>query len=54
MPDTEKFDEFRGRAKAARDIAKAIFDSNERKVVLQFLSDCEKLLMRSGSDFKLP
>jgi hypothetical protein len=54
MPDTEGSREFRRRAEAIRKIALCLFDLDERKAVLRFVDDSEKLLMRSGSDFKLP
>jgi len=54
MPDKEKFEEFRRRAAAVREIAQYIFDQEDRETILEFADDCEKLLMRNGFDFTLP
>jgi hypothetical protein len=53
MPVEKKIVDFHERAKEVRGIAKTLFDTTERETVLQFLDDCENLLVQSGSDFKL-
>jgi hypothetical protein len=43
MSGTEKIAECRMRAAAAREIARGIFDPNERRLILQLIDDFEKL-----------
>ena len=43
MWDAEELADFRRRATAAREIAKTIFDKDERHTLLSFLVDCEKM-----------
>jgi len=43
MSGNEKKNESRERAAAAREIAKGIFDQDERRLILQLIDDFEKL-----------
>lgn len=51
MSETKRLVDFKRRAAEARKIAQGIFDHKERKVVLDLVSDAEKLAekLRSSS-----
>jgi hypothetical protein len=44
MPHARKRIDFRYRAAQVREIAEGIFDKTERRVVLQFVADAERLV----------
>ena len=48
MLDKDEAAEFRRRAAKVREIAQGIFDETERRLVLKFVSDSEKLVAPSG------
>jgi hypothetical protein len=43
MQAKEKITEFRERADKVREIAQGVFDKGERRIVLRFVADSEKL-----------
>jgi hypothetical protein len=44
MEDKEADSQFHRRANKVREIAKGIFDKTERRFLMKFVSDCEKLV----------
>ena len=47
MQDKGSLTEFYHRAEEIRKIAQGIFDKTERKILLKFVKDCEKLVAPS-------
>ena len=48
MQDKVTVAEFHRRANRVREIAKGIFDKTERRFLMKFVSDCEKLVAQDG------
>lgn len=52
MQDKVSADEFYHRAKKVREIAKCIYDKGERRVLLKFVRDSEKLAAKALGTLK--
>jgi hypothetical protein len=48
MQVKETIEEFHERADKVREIAQGVFDKGERRFILRFVSDCEKIAAISG------
>ena len=53
MPSDKRLASFHDRAVEAREIARGIFDQTERRVVLELLTDAEKLAAKEVKARKL-
>ena len=49
MQDKDAAAEFHRRAEKVREIAQGIFDQTERRLVLKFVADSEKLVAPNGA-----
>lgn len=49
MQDEEKIVNFRDRANKVREIAQGVFDKAERRFILRFVADSEKLATSRGA-----
>jgi hypothetical protein len=48
MQAKEKIEEFQDRADKVREIARGVFDKGERRFILRFVDDCEKIAATSA------